>query len=200
LRGTAGQAALAEWILNALDKPADWQPPDSERWVSYEYWSGPTANTDPTPVRVYYMAHAEKPQDIAEVVNLTRTLAAVQRMFACNERRAIVLRGSPNQVALAEWLLNALDKPAGWQPPSGQNPASYQYQNDSMGPKGETDFVRIFYLAPNITQEGLAALTTQIRVSAGVQRLFASASHHAVALLGNASQVTAAEQLVAARQ
>jgi uncharacterized cupredoxin-like copper-binding protein len=193
MRVTAGQAALAEWLVNSLDKPDGWQPAASQNPAVY-----PDASADT--VRVFYMTHVEKPQDIAEVVNLTRTLAAVQRMFAVNEHRAVVLRGAPNQIALALWLLNALDKPAGWPPPSGQNPASYQYQDDTRGSKGETDFVRIFYLAPNVTQEGLAALTTQIRVSAGVQRMFASTTHHAVALLGTASQVTAAEQLVAARQ
>ncbi len=121
-------------------------------------------------------------------------------MFAVQSRKAVVLRGEPNQIALALWLLNALDKPAGWRPPADQNPASYQYQNDSRGSRGETDFVRIFYLEPTIAQEGLAALTTQIRVSEGIQRVFASSSHHALALRGTASQVTAAEQLVAARK
>ena len=200
VRGTAGQAALAEWIANALDKPADWQPPESQRWVSYEYSAVLPPRDNGTAVRVFYMAHAEKPQDIAEIVNLTRTVAEVQRMFAGNERKTVVLRASPNQIALAEWLLNALDKPASWQPPADQNPARYQYQADYPGSKGETDFVRIFYLAPDITQEGLSALTTQIRVSVGVQRLFASTAHHAIALRGTASQVTAAEQLVAARK
>jgi hypothetical protein len=200
VRSTAGQAALAEWIANAVDKPAGWQPPESGRWVSYDYSASLTHGDTASAVRVFYAAYLDKQQDLAEVLNLTRTVAEVQRMFGVNERKAVVLRAGPAQVALAAWLLNALDKPANWQPPADQNPARYQYQADYPGSKGETDFVRIFYLAPDITQEGLSALANQIRVSVGVQRLFASTVHHAVALRGNASQVTAAEQLVAARK
>ena len=200
MRGTAGQAALAEWIVNALDKPADWQPPESERWASYDYSASLTHGDTASAVRVFYTAHLDKPQDLTEVLNLTRTVAEVQRMFGVSERNAVVLRDTPARAALAEWLLNALDQPAGWQPSADQNPARYEYREDSPRSMGQTDFARVFYLEPAITQQALSALTNRIRVSVGVQRMFATTAHHAIALRGTASQVTAAERLVTARK
>jgi hypothetical protein len=198
MRGTAGQTALAGWLVNALDKPEGWQPPAAQNPAAYEYWNGPAPDAF-TAVRVFYTAHAETPQALAEVVNLTRTLTDLQRMFGVASRKAVVFRATPNQAALAEWLLNALDKPAAWQPPTNQNPAAYQYQADSPGSTGGTDFVRVFYLAPTVTQQDLQALVTKIRTSAGISRLFANTTHRAVAFRGTASQVSAADQLIAAR-
>jgi hypothetical protein len=63
-------------------------------------------------VRVFYLTHDETPQDMQEIVNLIRTEADIQRMFPYAARRAIALRGTPDQIALAEWLFNELDKPA----------------------------------------------------------------------------------------
>jgi hypothetical protein len=199
MRGTAGQAALTEWLVNALDKPDGWQPSASQNPVAYDYWNRPTPDANASAVRVFYTAHAETPQDRQEVVNLTRTLADLQRLFPFGPAKALVLRGTPNQAALAEWLLNALDKPADWQPAAGQNPAESQYRADDPRSNGEIDLVRVFYLAPTITPQDLQALVTQIRIAANIQRMFANPTHHAIALRGTPTQVSIAEQLVAPR-
>ena len=196
MRGTAGQVALAGWLVNALDKPAGWQPQESQNPAWYEYWNSPPPYDKLYSVRVFYTAHTETQQDLQQIVNLVRTLADLQRLFAFSADKALVFRGTPGQTALAEWLLNTLDKPAGWQPPEGQNPVAYRYKDDYPGSKGETDFVRVFYLASTDPKE-IQATVNLIRTETRCQRVFAETTHHAVAIRGTASQVAMAEQLVA---
>lgn len=201
LRGTAAQAALAEWLVNALDKLDGWKPPASQSWAAYEYQSSPPGRGGyPTAVRVFYASNTEAGPALQEIVTATRTLTDQSRLIAYNPLGAVVLRGTPGQVALSEWLLNALDKPDDWQPPAGQNPVAYQYNdNDDVSPMGGVSFVRVFYLPTASTQQDLLALVSQIRVAASCQRVLGAATHHVLELRGTAAQVTTAEQLVAAR-
>jgi hypothetical protein len=60
---------------------------------------------------VYYFTHGETQQDLQEIINLIRTTADTQRIFPYAARSAIALRGSAAQIALAEWLIQKLDKP-----------------------------------------------------------------------------------------
>lgn len=188
--GTAAQVETVEWIFQQLNKPpgaASIPNPASPRFTTPD---APGQTTE-----VIYPANITTPRDLAELTNAIRTIAEVQRMFACQGARAIAIRGPAAQAALVEWIVSALDKPAGWQPPANQNPAGNEYQPAN----GETDLVRVFYLAPAITPQDLQALNTRLRTATGIRRIFPVSAQHAIALLGTASQVAAAEQLVAAR-
>jgi hypothetical protein len=198
LRGTAAQVALAEWLVNALDKPDGWKPQSSQNWAAYQYENANPPST--SSVRVFYPSNAGTQQGLTEVVNLTRTLGDLQRLFPVSAPRAVVFRSTAAQAALAEWVLNALDKPNGWQPPAGQNPVAYQYNEDPSptGGGSSVSFVRVFYL-PAVTPQDLQAIANQLRTSTGCQRLMAAGEHDVVALRGTASQTAAAEQLVAGR-
>ncbi|HEY9139560.1 MAG TPA: hypothetical protein VIN93_01630, partial [Bryobacteraceae bacterium] len=102
LSGTADQVALAEWLLNQLDRPA----PSSHEPAAYDYQTGKRDSV----VRVFRLAQIETTRDLQEIDTAIRTMAAV-RVVISNAQRALVMRGTADSTAVAEWLVNELDQP-----------------------------------------------------------------------------------------
>ena len=101
-RGTAGQMALAEWLLKELDNPAQ-----SQNSAIHEYrMSGTDANL----VRLFYLTRAETPQRLQEIATQVRSRTEARRFFTILRQKAVVLRGTPDQIALADQLIKEWDK------------------------------------------------------------------------------------------
>ena len=177
LRGTAAQMAMAEWLSNELD-----QPGQSSGKREYR---APGANDDV--VRVFYLPRAKTVQDFQEVATLVRTISEIQRVFTYNGPRALALRGTAGQAALAEWLFAELDHPA-------SSDAKHEYwvsgRND--------DVVRVFYLPATRTVQDFQASATRIRSITKIPRVFTYNAPRALALRGTFDQIVHAEQLIQA--
>lgn len=198
LRGTAEQIAAAEWLINGLDKPAGVQPVSphggNPAAIAYTY-SDPSIDVhiDPrlrTPaVRVFYLTHTPTPQALQELVNSVRSLTDLQRVVVYNRPMAIALRGTTDQVAMAEWLINALDRPADTAA-QGQTPATNQYQLS-----WSSDVARVFY-PPTATPQALQELVNEVRSTTHIQRATSCNTPGALALRGTVGQVALAEKLI----
>ncbi len=68
-------------------------------------------------VRVFYLKHADTPEQLQEIVTLVRSIADVRRMFTYNALRAFAARGTADQLALVSWLVEQLDQPAKFSAP-----------------------------------------------------------------------------------
>ena len=196
LRGTAGQIALAEWLVNELDKPTNRQAlaPQSQNSAAHEY--RPSGSGDDV-VRVFYLTHTETAQELQEVATLVRSMADIRRLFTYNAPRALALRGTAGQIALAEWLVNELDKPTNRQAlaPQSQNSATHEYRLSGSG----DDVVRVFYLTHTETAQRLQEIATQVRSMTEVRRLFTYNAQRALALRGTAGQIALADRLIKER-
>jgi hypothetical protein len=182
LRGTPAQIALAEWLFSQVDKPVD---PQTAKATAYEY---PEPGGGVDAVRVFYLTHGETRQNTQEIINLIRTTADIQRIVPYAARRAIALRGTPAQIALAEWLIGELDK-AGT--PQANTTDAYEHP----APSGGGDAVRLFFFTRDYTPEDLQEMTNLIRTTADIQRTYPYAARGVIALRGNAAQVALAEWL-----
>ena len=179
LRGTAGQVTLAEWLLNQLDQPV----PSSHQPAVYDFEE---AKRYPA-VRVFRLATIETPQGLNEVTTALRTIADVQRVLPYPAQRAIIVRGTPGQAALVEWLLNQLDQPAS--PVHGS--ATYHFDEP-----GDDPAVLVFRLANVETGQDLQEITNAMRVIADVHKVVPYAVQGAVIMRGTADQMAMAEWLV----
>jgi hypothetical protein len=103
LRGTADQIRLAEWLCHGVDKPVGGQAPPQP--VEYRLPGGNEV------VRVFYLTQTASPQRLQEIVNTVRTTTKLQRVFPCGTQKALAVRGTDNQIAAAERLVQELDKP-----------------------------------------------------------------------------------------
>jgi hypothetical protein len=64
-------------------------------------------------VRLFFFGHNESPQDLQAILQLISTTAQLQRVSLYGDRRSMALRGTPSQIALAEWLFRQLSAAPG---------------------------------------------------------------------------------------
>ncbi len=180
VRGTSSQIALAEWLFGELDRSKDQSP------VTREY-RVPGGGEDL--VRVFYLTNASTPVELQEVATLVRSMSDIRRLFTYNAPRALVVRTTSGQMALAEWLIKELDKSR------SPKPDTSEYRL----PGGGDDIVRVFYLTHAGTPQRLQEIATQVRSMTAVRRLFTYNAPKAMALRGTADQMAQAEHLIKER-
>lgn len=178
LRGTAGQIAAADWILAQLTGPQS---------ASGEYrMSGPADDI----VRVFYLPGTGSIQDFQEVATLIRSIGEIRLTFTYNLTRALILRGTADQLALTEWLVKEL----------AERPDSHLASGEYRLPWSEANIVRVFYLPSAPTVQSFQETAMFVRTATQIRRAFTLSSPRALALRGTADQIAAAERLIDERR
>jgi len=188
VRGTADQVAAAQFLIRELDQPAD-----AKRTTSRQYQMIDTANHGETAVQVFYLPYAATVQQFQEVATVIRTIGEVRRIFTYNTPRALIVRGTSDQVAFTSWMVNELGKPV----TAGTASTTYQYaSNDRNG----ENFIRVYYVKDTPTVAAFQQLATQIRTTTQMRRVFTYNESRALTLRGNEAQLATAEQMLQDRQ
>jgi hypothetical protein len=182
-RGTPAQAELASWLVGELDQPAGSLKPGRR---DHPFPSDPRSNF----VQLYVLANTAHPSAIQQIVNGTRSIADIQRCFPYNSRRVLLMRGSAQQILLADWVLDQLDRPAGTA--VAANPGEFQY-ND--GPSG-TSVARVFFPQTADTPQKLQAITNEVRTATEIQRAYPVDQPNAIVLRGTPDQISRAQELL----
>ena len=133
--------------------------------------------------RTFQAAHAATAQDLQEITMTVRAVANIPRIAVDEAQRTVAVRGTPAQVAVAEWLFGALDRPAGAAPA-----AEYR--------AGDDDVVGVFYLVHAATPRDLQEIATSVRSVADIGRLFVCSTPKAVAVRTTAARAALAEWLI----
>jgi len=107
VHGAADQIELAEWLFSELDQPAGGRKGTPQNGDAHEYRI-PGGRDDL--VRVFHLKHVEAPRGLQELVTSIRKSAGIQRIFPCDGPRTVALRGTSNQIAIAERLINEADE------------------------------------------------------------------------------------------
>jgi len=186
LHATAAQIALAEWLFTALDKQAGVQ---AAKGAKHEYQ---VSNSGDDVVRVFYLSNTETMQRLQEIATVVRSVGDIRRLFAYNSLRAVAMRGTPDQAALAEFLFNEIDKPGvglDVSQRSGRS-ATYIYR-----PGGVDSVLKVFYLPNTKTVQDFQELATAVRMLTNTRRMFTYNAPRAVAARGTAEQIEVADWL-----
>jgi general secretion pathway protein D len=61
-------------------------------------------------IRTFYLSNLAQPNELQDLVNILRTLLDTQRLQQFPSQQAIVVRGTPDQIAMAQKLIEDLDK------------------------------------------------------------------------------------------
>jgi hypothetical protein len=182
VRGTNQQISLGAWLVDQLNQPAHVTAP-----APHEY---KLPGDDET--RVFELTYPQTPRQLQEIGTLIRAVGDIHRLFLCNERRAVALRGTAEQIALAAWLVGELDKPINGQPATQDRTAPHEYRLSS----GADNLVRVFYLDSSQSALDRQKMVTQVRTTAQVPRLFVYNALGAVAVRGTVGQVATAEKVI----
>jgi hypothetical protein len=180
MRGTRDQAAAVDWLLHELDQNT---PPDNSQ-------NFPMPGLSDQVVKIFALKHATTPQALQEAVNLTRSIADIQRFFPYSLRNEIVARGTAEQIALAGWLLQQLDQPPA---ATATPPAEYRL------PGNYSPVVRVAYLSAATTPVSLQETVNAVRTATSMQRIFPNNFRKAIAMRGTADQVSRADLLIKER-
>jgi hypothetical protein len=105
VRGTPGQIALAGWLLNELDQSTNPQRVQDSAIPVYRL----TSNGDDV-VRVFYLNHSGTVASFQKIATQVRTMTQIRRLFTYNEPRAVAVRGSDDQIGMADKLIKELDR------------------------------------------------------------------------------------------
>ncbi len=62
-------------------------------------------------VRVYYLQHAGTVANFQQIAQFVRTTAQIRRVFTYNAPRVLAVRGTPDQIAQADQLIQQRDRP-----------------------------------------------------------------------------------------
>jgi hypothetical protein len=188
-RGTPDQIALTTWLIGALDRPA------GQKAVTRDYRM--PLSSDPhgeIAVRLLYAPNSATVQDFQQIATAVRTIADIRRLFTYNAARAIVARSTPEQIAMADWLMPQLDKPPVEK--SGSSPAqssgTYQYASAS----DRENMVKVFYLPQAATIDDFQRIATEIRTTTSLRRAFTYNAPRAMAVRGTLDQIAMAERMV----
>jgi hypothetical protein len=169
-------------LLDRLDRAPTGQHPPVER---YEI----NGVADPS-VRVFYPAQTESVDMLQELTVLMRSVVEIRRAFTFNAPRAAIMRGTPDEMAAAEWLFKELD----------QRTAAHAASETWRLPGTEEGVMRVFYLRPSLSIPELMKNAAGIRKEANIRRMFTYNASRAIAVRGTAEQVEMAERLIRERQ
>jgi hypothetical protein len=173
LRGTADEVRMAEWMIHELEQPTPAAGVHELRM--------PGGGDDV--LRVFYLQYGRSPSEIQELTTLIRSIANIPRLFLYHPQSAIAMRGTGQQLGMAEWMLAQLDSPR-VRPPA---------RRDYAIPGAGDDAIRIHYLAHDL------ALAPQIRATVGIKSLFGNSMQNALILRGRSAELDQATRIVEER-
>lgn len=181
-RGTSAQMAASAWMAAKMT-----QPPTAGK---QEYDLPPSADYKGrmgTVVRIFFLTHNQSPQDLQEVINALRTITDASKIYQYRYSLAIVMRGQPERIAVAEWLVDKLDRPPATESSMAAFVASPVYPRDPPA-------VRVFYL-PSATPQAIQEKLIAVRTKTEVTKVYGCSTPRVIALRGSDSQAAEAEAL-----
>jgi len=191
-RGAPAEMDTASWILDELDHPVGTLKPGPR-----DHMHQVTSPRQGSAAQVYVLANNPgNPLALQELVNAVRSVADIQRFFPYNAQNLIVMRGTPDQVALADWLLNQLDVPATGAAPDG---SSHEYRYNPSSAFDTAAIIRVFFLNHIDSPQELQQLANDVRKSTNVPRVFPNNRTHALLVRATGDQISRAEQMIKER-
>jgi hypothetical protein len=186
VRGTADQVALADWLIAELDQP-DHTPAVHQYRMSGGFVRG---SSD---VRVFYLTHTASVKDFQQIATAMRWTFAIRQVFTYNAPRALVVRGTADQIAGADWLVNQLDTLNTSQP----RPPSpvYNFVMRDSPVKEENLMVQVFFLNHAGTMQDFHDAADKVKAQTQLKQIQTCDSTRALIVEGTADQLTAVQTL-----
>jgi general secretion pathway protein D len=96
--------------ITALESKTFWRPVTPNTIFVAADTPAKRKELEQSVIRTFYLSNLSQPNELQDLVNILRTLLDTQRLQQFPSQQAIVVRGTPDQIALAEKLIDDLDK------------------------------------------------------------------------------------------
>jgi len=107
LNGVTLEEALQ---ITALESKTFWRPVTPNTIFVAADTPAKRKELEQSVIRTFYLTNLSQPNELQDLVNILRTLLDTQRLQQFPSQQAIVVRGTPDQIAMAEKLIDDLDK------------------------------------------------------------------------------------------
>ena len=107
LNGVTLEEALE---ITALESKTFWRPVTPNTIFVAQDNPAKRKELEQSVLKTFYLSNLSQPTDLQDVVNAIRAVLDVQRVQQLLSQNALVVRGTPDQIALAEKLVEDLDK------------------------------------------------------------------------------------------
>jgi general secretion pathway protein D len=107
LRNVTLQEALD---IVALESRTFWRPVTPNTIFVAQDTQAKRRELEQNGIKTFYLGNVSSPTDLQDVVNTIRTVLEVQRIQPIPSQNAIVLKGTPDQLALAQKMVDDIDK------------------------------------------------------------------------------------------
>jgi hypothetical protein len=178
--GSVEGVAFTEWMLPQIDKTTG-----DGALHEYRLPSGDVA-------RVVFVPNATKPPDMQELLTILRTVSDVQKIYAINSNRALVVRAPEWQVLFSQWIIDQLNQPAGQKPDTTPR----EFMVGGPDSRGNEHGARLNFLASMTTPQQTQELITVLRTVGQVQKVFSYTSGHALVMRAGDVDLQRAEWLI----
>jgi general secretion pathway protein D len=96
--------------ISALESKTFWRPVTSNTIFVAQDNPAKRKELEQSVLKTFYLQNLSQPTELQDVVNAIRAVLDVQRVQQLLSQNALVVRGTPDQIALAEKLVEDLDK------------------------------------------------------------------------------------------
>ncbi|MGB8772360.1 MAG: cohesin domain-containing protein [Candidatus Korobacteraceae bacterium] len=96
--------------ITALESKTFWRPVTPNTIFVAADTPAKRKELEQSVIRTFYLTNLSQPNELQDLVNILRTLLDTQRLQQFPSQQAIVVRGTPDQIAMAEKLIGDLDK------------------------------------------------------------------------------------------
>ena len=107
LNGVTLEEALQ---ITALESKTFWRPVTPNTIFVAADTPAKRKELEQSVIRTFYLTNLSQPNELQDLVNILRTLLETQRLQQFPSQQAVVVRGTPDQIAMAEKLIEDLDK------------------------------------------------------------------------------------------
>ena len=94
----------------ALESRTFWRPVTPNTIFVAADNTGKRRELEQSVIKTFYLGNVSAPTDLQDVVNAIRTILEVQRIQQIPSQNAIIVRGTPDQLALAQKMIDDIDK------------------------------------------------------------------------------------------
>ncbi len=96
--------------ITALESKTFWRPVTPNTIFVAADTPAKRKELEQSVIRTFYLNNLSQPNELQDLVNILRTLLDTQRLQQFPSQQAIVVRGTPDQIAMAQKLIEDLDK------------------------------------------------------------------------------------------
>lgn len=188
VKGTDDQVKLAAWLTPQLD--AATRAPE-HRLSGTIAVAGDTNDV----VLVLQAGYTKDAKDFQALATLIRSVCQIRRVFVTTTTRFLVLRSSPAELEMAQWIFDSLDQPAAELRKA--NGTTYRVKDAAAAndPNAPNDTVRILQPARETTVADFQEMATAIRSVGELRLLFADSPTRSLVVRGPLAMVEMASWL-----